>query len=131
MRSHGRVCLVEMPLAARVQLLLEDYDHFASSVDRFCELLHSMVELRGHETVTGWQAAARQGRWAEVFEALVRDHYDPLYLRSMDRNYAGMAQALPVALADGTPLTLQSVAQGLIAKEKALCSDAQGPEIAL
>lgn len=128
MRSHGRVCLVDMPLAARVQLLLEDYDHFASSVDRFCELLQSMVELRGHDTVLQWQQAAREGRWAEVFEALVRDHYDPLYQRSMDRNYAGMAQAVPVALADGSPHTLAVAAQALIAQEKALCVGAQGLE---
>ncbi len=121
MRQRGRVCLVEMPLASRVELLLEDYDHFASEVEHFCALLQSMVELRGHEAVTNWQAAARERRWAEVFEALVREHYDPLYLRSMDRNFSGMAQALPVPLANGQPHALQEAAATLIAQEKTLC----------
>ena len=126
MRGHGRVCLVEMPLAARVQLLLEDYAHFAADVDGFCSLLMGMVELRGHETVAQWQQWARQGNWAQVFEALVREHYDPLYQRSMDRNYAGMPQALPVALADGGKQALDAAAHGLIAQEKTLCAAAQG-----
>lgn len=126
MRSHGHVCLVDMPMAARVALLLEDYAHFAQAPERFCDLLSTMVELRGHEPVSRWQQDAREGRWATVFEALVREHYDPLYQRSMDRNYVGMGRAWPVALEDGSGQALQAAARALVAQEKALWVEAQG-----
>ena len=126
MRSHGRVALVEMPLKARVALLLEDYAHFAKDVPGFCALLDHLVELRGREWVTHGQNLAREGRWAEVFEALVVEHYDPLYGRSMDRNYTGMSHPLPIALSDGGASALQEAALALIAQEKAQCVSAQG-----
>jgi tRNA 2-selenouridine synthase len=122
MRSHGQLLLVDMPLARRVDLLLEDYAHFFGHVDAFCQLLQTMVELRGHERVSQWQALAREGRWAEVFEALVTEHYDPLYSRSMGQNYQGMAQATTLALADGQEKTLRETAQGLLGR----FSDAAG-----
>jgi tRNA 2-selenouridine synthase len=114
MRSHGRLLLVDMPLDQRVALLLEDYAHFFARVEDFCALLQTMVELRGHERVADWQRMARQGRWAEVFAALVTEHYDPLYARSMGQNYQGMAQARDCTLADGKEKTLREAAQGLL-----------------
>jgi tRNA 2-selenouridine synthase len=116
MRSDGQLLLVDMPLAQRVQLLLEDYAHFFDRVDDFCHLLQTMVDLRGHERVSQWQAMARAGRWADVFEALVTEHYDPLYTKSMGQNYQGMAQATALALADGQEKTLREAAQGLVGR---------------
>ena len=116
MRAQGRLVLVDMPLPSRVALLLEDYAHFSQSTESFCELLQSMVELRGHETVASWQTLARQGQWAAVFEALVTQHYDPLYVKSMEQNYAGMADPIPLALNDGQEKTLREAAQGLVAR---------------
>ncbi len=126
MRGQGRVCLVDMPLAARVQLLLEDYSHFEADVEGFCALLQGMVELRGHDTVAQWQRWAWQGQWAQVFEALVREHYDPLYQRSMDLNYAGLPDALRLPLTDGGAQALDEAARDLMAQEKTLCVAAQG-----
>jgi tRNA 2-selenouridine synthase len=110
MRAHGRVLMVTMPDAARVQLLLEEYGFFAEQPERFCGHLDTLSELRGKDTVARWQALARAGGWAEVFEALMREHYDPLYLRSMGRNFAGMTQAREVALADGGTAALRDAA---------------------
>lgn len=115
MHAHGRVMRVEMPDAARVQLLLEDYGFFADDAQAFCRLLDGLVTLRGRETVGRWQALARAGEWAEVFAQLMREHYDPLYLRSMDRHYSGLADADPVRLADGGPDALRQAARALLA----------------
>jgi tRNA 2-selenouridine synthase len=62
-----------------------------------------------------WQALARAGEWAEVFGQLMREHYDPLYLRSMDRHYSGLAGADPLPLADGGPQSLRQAAQAVLA----------------
>jgi len=116
LHSQGRVLRVDMPDAARVQLLLEDYGFFATEVDRFCSLLDGLVVLRGRETVAAWQAQARAGDWAGVFGAMMRDHYDPLYSRSIDRHFTGFADAPWVPLADGSPASLRDAAQSLLAR---------------
>jgi len=113
MRGEGGVVMVTMPDDARVQLLVEEYGFFASQLERFCGHLESLVQLRGRETVAGWQALAREGRWAEVFGALMRDHYDPLYLKSIGRNNSGAATAREVLLRDGGAQALREAARAL------------------
>lgn len=111
-------CLhLQLPEEARVALLLEDYAFFAAEPERFCALLDGLVELRGRETIRRWQAQAREGRWGEVFGALMREHYDPSYLRSMQRNFSGLAQASALVLADASPASLQAAARRLLGRE--------------
>jgi tRNA 2-selenouridine synthase len=115
MRAHGRCVFVTLPDNERVQLLLEEYGFFAQQTDRFCEHMTTLAELRGKDTVARWQAMARAGRWPEVFAELMQQHYDPLYLRSMSRNFAGMDSAQAVALADGGADALRAAAAHLLA----------------
>ena len=111
----ARCVQVQMPLAARVEFLLHDYAHFVSDVESFCERLEALRELRGAAVVEGWQAEARAGRLAGVVQALLSEHYDPIYLRSMERNFSGFAEALPLELSDGQPQTLAAAARRLAA----------------
>ncbi len=115
MRSDGRLVMLTMPDEARVQLLVEEYGFFADQLERFCGHLDSLVELRGRDTVAAWQALARAGRWAEVFGALMTDHYDPLYLKSIGRNYAGIETAQAVSLLDGSAAAMTEAAKALLA----------------
>lgn len=113
---RGAQCLqVQMPLAARVDFLLGDYAHFVSDVESFCERLQALRELRGAAVVEAWQAEARAGRLAGVVDELLRLHYDPVYERSMQRNFVHFAQATAVPLDDGRPATLQAAAARLLA----------------
>ncbi len=105
---------LEMPLQARVALLLEDYAHFSGDVEGFCERLNALREVRGAATVERWQQAARSGDPAALVQELLTVHYDPVYLRSMQRNFAGFDSAVPVPLADGSPGTLDAVAHRLV-----------------
>ncbi|MGE5118058.1 MAG: tRNA 2-selenouridine(34) synthase MnmH [Betaproteobacteria bacterium] len=119
MRRDSACLHVEMPQPARVALLLEDYAFFADDPELFCAQLEALVEVRGRADVNAWQALARAGRWAEVYAALMAEHYDPMYLKSMQRNFAGFEQATPVALEDGAPATLARVARQLVEDERA------------
>jgi tRNA 2-selenouridine synthase len=111
-------CLqVQMPLAARVQFLLDDYAHFVADIESFCARLGALRELRGAAVVADWQARARSGapeQLASVVEELLTLHYDPVYERSMQRNFTHYAQARTVALPDGSLATLQAAAKQLI-----------------
>ena len=106
-----------LPLEERVKLLLNDYEHFVRDVDSFCQRLQALRELCGAAVVERWQAQARAGQLADVVRELLTEHYDPIYNRSMPRNFAGFAAALPLPLADAEPATLAHAAQRLAEAE--------------
>ncbi|HZW74500.1 MAG TPA: tRNA 2-selenouridine(34) synthase MnmH [Caldimonas sp.] len=69
---------LELPVDARVALLIDEYDFFVSDIDAFCARLDALRALRGNSVVAGWQEAARSGRIAEVVRNLLDVHYDPI-----------------------------------------------------
>jgi len=113
LREHGRCIRVELDEPARLRLLLQEYGHFADDVDGFNRMLEGLTELRGRETVQGWQAQARAGQWPQVFAELMQRHYDPLYERSLRSGYRHMDQALRLQLPDAEPATLRAAVAGL------------------
>lgn len=114
LHTQGQPLWIDLPEPARVELLLEDYGHFAEAPEAFCAKLEELVELRGRARVAGWQAQARAGDWAGVFAALMRDHYDPGYASSLRRHFPTVDNSPPLALADARPATLKQAARQLI-----------------
>jgi len=109
MRSAA--CLrVEMPTSARVQLLMEDYAHFTQDPSQLCERLDSLREVRGHAVVEQWQACVRAGQLEEAVSQLLGEHYDPIYLRSMGRNYADFDNAPTLHIASGSAADMAAAA---------------------
>ena len=87
-------CLnLELPVEERVSLLMEDYEHFVLNIDVFCERLETLTPLRGKEVVQRWVQQAQQGQLDTVVRELLISHYDPVYLQSMQRNFAQFDQA--------------------------------------
>jgi tRNA 2-selenouridine synthase len=62
---------------------------------------------------------ARAASWPELFDELMREHYDPLYERSMRRNFAGLGEATVVELDDGGTAALAEAARTLLANQTA------------
>jgi tRNA 2-selenouridine synthase len=111
-RMRASPCIrLELALEARVQLLIEDYDFFVRDTETFCQRLDALRVLRGHEVVNGWQEAARAGRTREVVRDLLVSHYDPVYLQSMKRNFAGFDRPLAAIEWDGSAGSLDAAAQ--------------------
>jgi tRNA 2-selenouridine synthase len=113
----GRCLRLDLPLQARVGLLLEDYAHFVNDPAFFCARLEVLMPLRGKAVVEGWQDSARQGRMAEVVEDLLKNHYDPSYLASMERNFKDYAQAQVTTTADYSHAAFAKLAQDLLANQ--------------
>jgi tRNA 2-selenouridine synthase len=105
---------LQMPVEARVRFLLDDYAHFLGDVEGFCERLQALREVRGAAQVAQWQALARADARAEVVEQLLALHYDPVYMRSMQRNFSGFARAGTIELPDAEASTLSAAAAQLI-----------------
>ena len=76
-----------LPDAERVALLMEDYDFFVQDAEQFCDRLQVLAEFRGKVVVDAWIASVRAGQIAPVVQALLTQHYDPVYLQSMRRNF--------------------------------------------
>lgn len=115
-RMRDARCLnIEMPLSARVALLMEDYAHHVEDPAGLCERLQVLRELRGAAVVEAWQSAAREGRMRELVEQLLEQHYDPGYDKSTAKHFAGFVGGRRVVLADGSAAALKAVAQELVA----------------
>jgi tRNA 2-selenouridine synthase len=111
----GRCLRLDLPLHARVALLLEDYDYFVKDAEFFCARLDVLVPLRGRLVVEGWQQQARSGKMAEVVEDLLKNHYDPSYLSSMVRNFKQYGEAEVYALSDHSHAAFAGLALSLAA----------------
>ncbi len=115
-RMRASPCLwLELPVEARVALLMREYDFFVRDVDAFCARLDALRVLRGHEVVNAWQEAARGGRIESVVRDLLVAHYDPIYLESMRRNFAGVGAPAATLRWDGSDATLREAAQAATA----------------
>ena len=119
-RMRAAACLwLELPVDARVDLLLREYDFFVRDVDAFCARLDALRPMRGHETVNAWQEAARGGRIESVVRELLAAHYDPIYLQSIRRNFPGTATPLARIDWDGGAAGLQAAAAEAAAAARA------------
>jgi tRNA 2-selenouridine synthase len=111
---------LDLSLPDRVQLLMEDYEHFVQDADFFCERLDRLCDLKGRAVVDDWKARAQAGQTREVVAELLDRHYDPGYETSTSRNFRCYAQAPVLQLrgpgqnemADAASLCLDSTATG-------------------
>jgi tRNA 2-selenouridine synthase len=88
-------CLnLSLPIASRVQLLLEDYAFFVQEREYFCQRLDVLAEFRGKVLVESWKAQVHAGNFEPVVRDLLSLHYDPVYEQSMQRNFRQFPQAV-------------------------------------
>jgi tRNA 2-selenouridine synthase len=103
-----------LPMDERVALLLEDYDFFVKDKTHFCERLDVLAEFRGKVVVQGWKEQVAMGLWSPVVQDLLVQHYDPVYLQSMQRNFVQYSQAQPITPGDRSLASMGRLAQQLL-----------------
>jgi tRNA 2-selenouridine synthase len=97
----------------RVRLLMEDYHHFVDDPAALTGQLDLLVPLHGHAKIDAWHALAHGDAMPELVDQLLVEHYDPAYLRSIDRNFVQFGQAQVVELADITEADFVKAAEEL------------------
>ncbi|HVF63846.1 MAG TPA: tRNA 2-selenouridine(34) synthase MnmH [Casimicrobiaceae bacterium] len=113
---RGAHCVsVDLPLALRVGLLQQEYAHFVRDPDLLRKRLAPLLPLVGKATIDRWHALAVDGAHDRLVEALLTEHYDPTYLRAIDRNFPNLAHARKVVPASITPDAFRATARELIA----------------
>ena len=113
---RGMPVAVDAPMAQRVQLLREDYRHFEEDPMALYERLTYLRPLVGGEELDAWKTLAEAGQVPQLFERLMRNHYDPAYRRSILRNYPGIDQSPSMMLEDLSPQGLSKVAKEMITR---------------
>lgn len=95
MRAAPCIAL-ELPLTQRVALLMEDYAHFVSEPQALNTRLDCLLSLHGRSKIDEWKDLANQGEMTILVAQLLEKHYDPAYLRSIDKNFPQSSNALQI-----------------------------------
>lgn len=111
---HQGTCFrVEASMAERVKLWREDYAHFEQDPEGLLEKLRHLTPLIGNDEFSAWREFADKREMPQLFERIMRVHYDPAYERSMRRNYPQIDQGPELSLPSLGRGTLTEVAERL------------------
>jgi tRNA 2-selenouridine synthase len=114
-RMRDSACIdLDLPMAERIELLMEDYDFFVQNSGFFCQRLDALTEARGKVVVEGWKAQVLQGEVRSVVADLLTLHYDPVYVQSIERNFRQYCDATKVQAADRSTTSWRAVALALL-----------------
>lgn len=105
--------IVQADAAVRSRFLLDEYAHFRDDVPGLHALLARLVPLHGSTRVAEWAALLDSGRWLDLVERLLTEHYDPSYDRSMRRNFGRLDEAQQITLAGPDPASIDAVADAV------------------
>lgn len=111
----SRCTALTLSLENRKRLLMEDYAHFVRDPAWLNARLERLTELHGHAKIASWQDMALNGEMKGLVGELLAEHYDPLYLRSIYRNFIHASKARELALPDIDAASFQRAAQALMA----------------
>ena len=103
--------VLDTPLEARVDLLLEEYGHFLENKPALDAQLDCLIALHGRERIAQWKALTD---WRELVTRLLLEHYDPAYRRSSARNFAQLPDARRVHIPRADDSVFLNAARSLI-----------------
>ena len=84
----GRALELSTSREDRVALLKDEYAHFLAAPGELGACLKPLTELHGKAKIARWEAMAAAGDWDALIGELLDAHYDPIYARSLERNFA-------------------------------------------
>jgi tRNA 2-selenouridine synthase len=117
-RIRSAQCVqVQLPTNDRVKLLIEDYPHLVSDTELLVSQLSHLTQLHSKEKIHRWQSLAETGEIAALVETLLVEHYDPAYLRSIEKNFAGYINSRVLTMPGIEKTDFLAAAQTLIAAE--------------
>lgn len=93
-RMRDSTCLrVRSDASVRVDLLMQEYEHFFATPERLGTILDALVPLHGHEVVRQWKRWIDAADWPTLVRDLLDRHYDPAYGKSIASHFVGYADA--------------------------------------
>lgn len=114
----GLTLSIETTMEQRVQMWREDYAHFEADPESLVAKLQFLRPLIGNAELGEWEALAAKRAIPELFERLMRSHYDIAYRRSSLRNYPDLDKSPVITLDDLSPDGLLPLAKRLIVEHE-------------
>ncbi|WP_175626764.1 MULTISPECIES: tRNA 2-selenouridine(34) synthase MnmH [Oxalobacteraceae] len=105
---------LELPHDKRIQLLMQDYQHFLNDPGLLNKQLSCLLQLHGREKIARWHQLAANGEMDVLVGELLGDHYDPAYSRSIERNFSRIKDAAIIRLTDLSESAFQVAAADVI-----------------
>ncbi len=105
---------VQAPIASRVTYLLQDYAEYVAHPERLKQQLSYLLPVFGHDKLNNWHERIDAGNFADITEALLLEHYDPLYQRALERQSETRQPHDALILDDLSATTLANTAKKLM-----------------
>lgn len=84
---------IEVPVQERAAYSVRDYGDVVGDPERLFEIIALLTPLHPTERIEAWRAQVRDADWRGLAEGLMREHYDPRYLKHRQR-YAESERAV-------------------------------------
>jgi len=103
---------------ARLEFLLRDYAYLGDDPSRLQANIARLAEHQSRETLVRWHDFAASHALPELFAELIDLHYDPLYRRSQNGNYAGFTSAPRLPADDLSDAGIDELAHRILQSEQ-------------
>ncbi|MCE1181366.1 MAG: tRNA 2-selenouridine(34) synthase MnmH [Rhodocyclales bacterium] len=111
---QGECLHINASLRARVAFLLEDYAYFYGLPELLRQRLSALEGLQSNQTLLRWHDYVATQQWPMLVHELLEQHYDPLYLRSQQYNFASDDAAHYFSTDDLSPAGIERLADALL-----------------
>jgi tRNA 2-selenouridine synthase len=87
---------VQLPQAARIEWLLQEYPHLITYPDLLKQKLKWLKSRYGRDKINEWYNLIDTGQWHTLVGDLLTYHYDPAYERSLGQCYVHVERQLQI-----------------------------------
>lgn len=87
---------VQLPLAARIEWLLQEYPHFVAHPDILKNKLDRLKSRYGRDKINSWNTLIDAEKWSHLVGDLLTHHYDPAYSKSINHCFKPVKQTLQI-----------------------------------
>ncbi|HEY9649585.1 MAG TPA: tRNA 2-selenouridine(34) synthase MnmH, partial [Coleofasciculaceae cyanobacterium] len=88
---------VQLPLAARIEWLLQEYPHFVTHPYILKNKLARLKSRYGRDKINYWYSLIDAEKWHDLVGDLLTYHYDPAYSKSINHCFKPVRQTLQIS----------------------------------
>ena len=93
-KMRGSKCWwIKMTMEERIDFLLNEYTHFVENPERFLNIIAKFKNYLDKNNFAQLVDAYNKRQWEEFVKILLREHYDPAYLKSINKNFTHFKRA--------------------------------------
>lgn len=82
-----------MTIEERINFLLKEYAHFVKNPERFLNIIAKFENYLDKDKFNQLVEMYKKRYWKDFVRMLLREHYDPSYLRSIRKNFTKIKEA--------------------------------------